>query len=76
MLKSLVFFVANKGKKSIKLTKIVKIKEVKIMSSERLDEFQLNWRMELMMTLKVTKKTLNSLQRVYVLKYILRVKVC
>ena len=36
------FFVANKGKKSIKLTKIVKIKEVKIMSSERLDEFQLN----------------------------------
>ena len=76
MLTSLVFFVPNKGKKSIKLTKIVKIKEVKIMSSERLDEFQLNWRMELMMTLKVTKKTLNSLQRVYVLKYILRVKVC
>ena len=36
------FFVANEGKKSIKLTKIVKIKEVKIMSSERLDEFQLN----------------------------------
>ena len=46
MLTSLVFFVANKGKKSIKLTKIVKIKEVKIMSSERLDEFQLNFREE------------------------------
>ena len=40
------FFVANEGKKSIKLTKIVKIKEVKIMSSERLDEFQLNFREE------------------------------
>ena len=31
-----------KVKKSIILTKIVKIKEVKIITSERLDEFQLN----------------------------------
>ena len=33
-----------KVKKPIKLTKIVKTKELKIMSSERLDEFQLNFR--------------------------------
>ena len=42
MLTLLVLLLQVKVKKSIKLTKIVKIEKVKIMPSERLDEFQLN----------------------------------
>ena len=68
-------FVASKGKKkSIKLTKIVKIED-KIISSERLNEFQLNF-WEEWITLKETKKQNFTLSSESILFEIPWVKVC